>query len=251
MPRSKRSKLVTLAQTDKKGRENKERIFDEIREALDTFKFTYILGLDDVRTPVLQDIRKDWTGSKLILGKKKVLQKALGQTPQEEYKNDLHKLNKFNNGLIGLLLTDENPETVKDYFDSYVKNDYARAKTRSPITFILPEGIVYSRGGQIPIEEDVPMSHSMEPTLRNKFKLPTKMVHGKITLTEPVKVVEKGNILDVTQALILKTFGVACAEFKVKVYGYHNGENNEVVTLIKPEDVNNENDLDIEIEEDN
>lgn len=236
MPRSKRSKLVTLAQTDSKGRENKERIFDEVREALDTFKYTYILGLDDVRTPVLQDIRKDWTGSKLILGKKKVLQKALGQTAEEEYKNNLHKLSRFDDGLIGLLLTDETPETVSEYFASYSKKDYARAKSRSPITFVLPEGIVYSRGGQIPIEEDVPMSHSMEPTLRNKFKLPTKMVSGKITLTEATPIVEKGNVLDVTQALILKTFGVACAEFKVKVYAYHDGETNEVVSLIKKEE---------------
>ncbi|TID31094.1 hypothetical protein CANINC_000338 [Pichia inconspicua] len=233
MPRSKRSKLVTLAQTDSKGRENKERIFDEVRGALDTFKYTYILGLDDVRTPVLQDIRKDWAESKLILGKKKVLQKALGQTPEEEYKDNLHKLTKFDEGLIGLLLTNETPETVTEYFDSYSRKDYARAKSRSPITFILPEGIVYSRGGQIPIEEDVPMSHSMEPTLRNKFKLPTKMVHGKITLTEEVKIVEQGQVLNVTEALILKTFGVACAEFKVKVYAYHDGESNEVVSLVK------------------
>lgn len=224
---------MTLAQTDSKGRENKERIFDEIREALDAHKYTYVLGLDDVRTPVLQDIRKDWVGSKLILGKKKVLQKALGQTPEEEYKNNLHKLAKYDNGLIGLLITDETPETVNEYFDSYVKNDYARAKSRSPITFTLPEGVVYSRGGQIPIEEDVPMSHSMEPTLRNKFKLPTKMVHGKITLTEPVQVVEAGQVLDVTQALILKTFGVACAAFKVKVYAYHDGESEETVAVAK------------------
>ncbi len=224
---------MTLAQTDSKGRENKERIFDEIREALDAHKYTYVLGLDDVRTPVLQDIRKDWVGSKLILGKKKVLQKALGQTPEEEYKNNLHKLAKYDNGLIGLLITDETPETVNEYFDSYVKNDYARAKSRSPITFTLPEGVVYSRGGQIPIEEDVPMSHSMEPTLRNKFKLPTKMVHGKITLTEPVQVVEEGQVLDVTQALILKTFGVACAAFKVKVYAYHDGESEETVAVAK------------------
>ncbi|GAV29658.1 hypothetical protein PMKS-003159 [Pichia membranifaciens] len=54
MPRSKRSKLVTLAQTDRKGKENKVRIFDEIREGLDSFRYTYVLGLDDVRTPASQ-----------------------------------------------------------------------------------------------------------------------------------------------------------------------------------------------------
>ena len=70
MPRSKRSKLVTLAQTDKKGRENKERIFDEVREALDTYRYVWVLHLDDVRTPVLQEIRTSWAGSKLIMGKR-------------------------------------------------------------------------------------------------------------------------------------------------------------------------------------
>ncbi|GMM30771.1 Mrt4 protein [Martiniozyma asiatica (nom. inval.)] len=231
MPRSKRSKLVTLAQTDKKDKENKVRIFDEIREALDAFKYTWVLGLDDIRTPVMQAIRKDWEGSKIIMGKKKVLQKALGNSPETEYKDNLHKLTEFDDGLIAILLTDETPETVSEYFTAFVKNDYARAKTRSPISFELPEGIIYSRGGQVPIEEDVPMSHSMEPTLRTKFKLPTKMVHGKITLTEPVKVVEKGQVITVTQALIMKTFGIAAAEFKVKMYAYHDGETNEIVVL--------------------
>ncbi|GME74482.1 unnamed protein product [Ambrosiozyma monospora] len=228
MPRSKRSKLVTLAQTDKKGRENKERIFDDIREALDQFKYTWVLGLQDVRTPVLQDIRRDWTGSKLIMGKRKVLEKALGQTPAEEYKDNLHELTKYTEGVVGLLFTDESPETVSDYFKAYVKSDYSRAKSKSPITFVIPEGIVYSRGGQVAVEEDVPMSHSMEPTLRNKLQLPTKIVHGKITLEKPYKVVEKGSVLDVRQALILKTFGVACSDFKVKIIAYHDGESNEV-----------------------
>ena len=103
MPRSKRSKLVTLAQTDKKGRENKERIFDEVREALDTYRYVWVLHLDDVRTPVLQEIRTSWAGSKLIMGKRKVLQKALGEKREEEYKENLYQLSKLCSGVTGLL----------------------------------------------------------------------------------------------------------------------------------------------------
>lgn len=231
MPRSKRARLVTLAQTDKKGRENKERIFDEVRKALDKYRYVWALRMDDVRTPVLQEIRKDWKGSKLIMGKKKVLQKALGQTPEEEYKDNLSKLSAINEGLIAYLFTDEPPESVKPYFETYYKNDFARAKTRSPITFEVPEGIVYSRGGQIDLEDDVPMQHTMEPTLRNKFKMPTKIVHGKITLTQPFKVAEEGEVLSITQALIMKTFGVAAAKFTVTMVGFHDGESGEVVIM--------------------
>ncbi|KAH3666647.1 hypothetical protein WICMUC_005551 [Wickerhamomyces mucosus] len=233
MPRSKRSRLLTLAQTDKKGRENKERLFDEIRESLDTFKFVWIFHLDDVRTPVLQQIRQDWVGSKLILGKKRVLEKSLGDNIQEEYKENLSKFAKFIEGVSGLLFTNEDIDTVIQYFESYTKSDYSRAKTRSPISFTIPQGIIYSRGGQIAEDEDVAMSHSLEETLRNKFKIPTKIKSGKIWLDEPYHVVDQGEKLDIRKALILKQFGIAASEFKVKVKAYYNVEtsNYKVVNI--------------------
>lgn len=225
MPRSKRSKLVTLAQTDKKGKENKTRLFDDVRSALDTYKYVWVLQFDDIRTPVLQDIRNDWNESKLILGKRKVLQKAIGESIEEEYKDNLNQLTKILEGLPGLLFTNEDPETVDAYFKAYSKQDYSRAKSKAPIDFIIPQGIVYSRGGQIPIEEDVPMSHSLEETLRNKLRVPTKIKAGKIVLDEPYVVCNEGEVLDVRQAMLLKQFGVAASEFKVPVLGYyHDGE---------------------------
>lgn len=228
MPRSKRSKLVTLAQSEKKGKENKTRIFDETRAALDEYHYVWILRLNDVRTPVLQDIRSDWTGSKLLLGKRRVLEKALGDTPEEEYKDDLHKFSKLCSGVPGLLFTNEDPETVINYFNAYTKQDYSRAKTKAPLDFTVPEGIIYSRGGQVPIEDDIPMAHSLEETLRNKFKMPTRIKAGKIILDQPYTVCNKGDILDVRQALILKQFGVAASEFKVKVTAQYNTKTAEI-----------------------
>lgn len=228
MPRSKRSKLVTLAQTDKKGRENKTRIFDQVRESLDAFRYAWVLQLDDVRTPVLQDIRSDWAGSKLILGKRRVLEKALGDTAAEEYKENLHFLAKACQGMPGLLFTNESPATVRDYFAAYTKQDYLRAKSKAPIDFTIPLGVVYSRGGQIATEEDVPMSHSLEETLRNKLKVPTRIKAGKIILEEPYTVCVAGETLDVRKALLLKQFGVAALEFKVKTLAYFDNESTTV-----------------------
>ncbi|QLG72654.1 hypothetical protein HG535_0D03620 [Zygotorulaspora mrakii] len=228
MPRSKRSKLVTLANTEKKGRENKERIFDEVREALDTYRYVWVLHLDDVRTPVLQEIRSSWAGSKLILGKRKVLEKALGSKREDEYKENLHLLAKDCAGVTGLLFTDESSQTVEDYFKTYSRSDYSRPNSRAPLTFTIPAGIIYSRGGQIPLEEDVPMVHSLEPTLRNKFLIPTKIKAGKITLETPFTVCEKGEKLDVRKALILKQFGIADSQFKVKVASYYDTESSDV-----------------------
>lgn len=228
MPRSKRSKLVTLSKTEAKTRESKEKIFDSVREALDTFKYVWVLQLDDVRTPVLQEIRSQWVGSRLIMGKRKVLIKSLGDTRENEYKENLHKLSQKISGVVGLLFTDESVDTVKDYFSAYERNDYSRAGSLSPLDFVIPQGVVYSRGGQIPIEDDVPMVHSLEPTLRNKFEIPTRIVKGQIFLDQPYKVCSKGQKLDVRQSLILKQFGVAESKFKIKIQWYYDIESSEV-----------------------
>ncbi|GMM57418.1 Mrt4 protein [Maudiozyma humilis] len=227
MPRSKRSKLVTLAQTDKKGRANKERIFDEVREALDSHRYVWLLLLDNVRTPVLQEIRTAWAGSKLLMGKRKVLEKALGNTRENEYKENMYKFTKLCNGVTGLLFTDETPETVEEYFKAYEKADFSRPNSKAPISFTIPEGIVYSRGGQVPVEDDIPMVHSLEPTLRTKYEIPTKIKAGKITLDAPYVVCQEGETLDVRKALILKQFGIAAAVFKVKLAGYYDNETSE------------------------
>lgn len=228
MPRSKRSKLVTLAQTEKKGRDNKERIFDEVREALDTFRYVWILHLDDVRTPILQEIRTLWAGSKLIMGKRKVLEKALGTTKEEEYRDNLHVLTAHCQGVTGLLFTDETVDTVKGFFESYQRLDFSRPNSEAPLTFTIPAGIVYTRGGQIPEDDDVPMIHSLEPTMRNKFHIPTRIQKGKVTLDSPYKVCQKGEKLDVRQALILKQFGIALSEFKVKAVAYFDSKTSKV-----------------------
>ena len=87
---------------------------------------------------------------------------------------------------------------------------------------------MYSRGGQVPVEDDVPMVHSLEPTLRNKYNIPTRIQAGKIVLDNPYLVCTEGEKLDVRQALILKQFGVAAAEFRVKVTGYYDNSTSTV-----------------------
>ena len=224
MPKSRRSKIITLAQTDKKGRENKERLFDDVRAALDQYRYVWVLNLADVRTPVLQEIRQDWAGLTLVMGKRRVLQKALGDDAAEEYKENLAELLELCGLMPGLLFTDEEPDTVKGYFAQYKKADFSRAKQKLPIDFTIPAGVIFSRGGQIPEEEDVPMAHSLEETFRNKYKVPTKMKSGKITIAEPYHVCSKGDVLDVRQALILKQFGIAALEFQVTMVAWYDGE---------------------------
>jgi mRNA turnover protein 4 len=47
-----------------------------------------------MRNTYLKDVRKAWEDSKVLFGKTKVMAKALGTTPEDEYQENLYKLSK-------------------------------------------------------------------------------------------------------------------------------------------------------------
>lgn len=142
--------------------------------------------------------------------------KALGTSPEDEYQPSTHLLSKYLVGNVGLLFTNREVDAVKEYFSELSKTDYARAGTAATRTFVVPAGIVYSMGGEIAEENDIPMAHSLEPELR-KLNMPTSLIKGKISLDNPYTVCTEGKLLDSRQTRILKLFGVATADFTVKL----------------------------------
>jgi mRNA turnover protein 4 len=142
--------------------------------------------------------------------------KALGTSPEDEYQPSTHLLSKHLVGNVGLLFTNREASAVIEYFKNFSKTDFARAGTPATRSFTVPAGLVYSMGGEIPAEDDVPMAHSLEPELR-KLNMPTTLTKGKISLENPYTVCKEGEILDSRQTRLLKLFGVATADFTVQL----------------------------------
>ena len=174
-----------------------------------------------------------WTkqhNHRLFFAKTKIMAKALGLTPDSEHLPGLHKLTKHLHGDVGLLCSPRSPTSILSHFSTYAPTDFARAGTTATYTFTLPSGIIHSQGGQIPSEEDQPIQHSTEPMLR-KWGLPTRLEKGRVVLDEEYTVCEEGKVLDSHQTALLKFFGVAMAEFKVKVVAYWTAEGGEVTEV--------------------
>jgi len=153
--------------------------------------------------------------------------KALGSTPEDEHLPSLSQLSPHLHGSVGLIFTSQPPATILSFFSDYSHTDYARAGVRASRTFIVPAGTVYSTGGEQPAEEDVPVAHSVEPTLR-KWNMPTRLVKGKVVLEDEYVVCKEGQVLDSNQTALLKMFGVTTAEFRVKVRAYYDASKQEV-----------------------
>lgn len=220
MPRSARNKVISLTQTEKKGRENKERIADEIRQAMDTYDHIWVLDVENMRNQFLKEIRQAWQGSRILFGRTKLMQKVIGHSAEDEYLENSHQLSSVVKGDVGLLFTDEEPQVVRDYFESFIKKDFARSGQVSPLEFTVPEGVVYSTGGQVKPEDDVPMVHSLESAVR-QLGMPTRLDKGKVILAVPFTVCRKGQTLDSKQARLLKQFGVACSQFSITLMGHY------------------------------
>lgn len=151
--------------------------------------------------------------------------RALGQTPDDAAAPGIERLSRYLAGNVGLLLTNRPAAEVTNFFDTFTPVDFARAGVPATRDFSIPAGIVYSTAGEVPVEHDVPLEHSIEPELR-RLGVPTRMVRGKIVLGdengegEGYVVCKEGEVLDSRQTRLLKLFSVCLSEFKVQIISY-------------------------------
>ncbi|RDI88107.1 hypothetical protein Vi05172_g1904 [Venturia inaequalis] len=227
MPKSKRAKVVHLTQVDKKDKAHRQKIFADVQEAASAFPYIYVFSIENMRNSCLKEVRTEFSDSRLFFSKTKIMAKALGLDAASEHLPGLSTLTPYLKGEAGILCTPRSPSEVQSFFSTYTHTDFPRSNNVAAYTFTIPKGIVYSRGGEIPAEEDMKVAHSVEPQLR-KCGMPTRLDKGTVMLDADYTVCEEGKTLNSHQTALLKAFGVAMAEFKVTTLAYWHSETGEV-----------------------
>jgi len=226
MPKSKREKKISLTRTKKKnGLEFKQVLVEKVRSAVDNYARIFVFKPENQRNATMKEVRGKWSHSKFFIGKNRVIAKALGMTPEEEYSENLHKIAMLMRGEVGLLCTNEKTEDVLEFFDNLSESDFARTGAVCTEGLTIPEG---------PLEE---FSHDIEPHLRS-LGLPTKLVKGIVTIYQEYKVCEEGDVLTSSQARILKLFGKQQAEFKLRMLAVWSNDGEFKILTELPEIMN-------------
>ena len=71
--------------------------------------------------------------SRIFLGKNKLLQIALGRTPEDEFSDNLRHVSKrIKGGSIGLLFTSSPQSEVEDYFSNLVETGFCEGRIFIP-----------------------------------------------------------------------------------------------------------------------
>ncbi|OBT57649.1 hypothetical protein VE04_01855 [Pseudogymnoascus sp. 24MN13] len=207
MPKSKRAKVVHLTQVDKKGKELTLKLFANVQESIDKYQYIFVFSVDNMRNTYLKKVRADLSDSRLFFGKTKVMAKALGSTPETAYQTNTHLLAPDRAGDVGLHFTDRSPEDVSAHFAANTPTDFA--------------------GAEHPRHPPLRNPRRGRPELR-RLNVPTSLSKGKITLQNEMQVCREGQVLDSRQTRLLKLFGVATAEFRVRVVAYWSAESGTV-----------------------
>ncbi|KAJ0981363.1 hypothetical protein J5N97_009618 [Dioscorea zingiberensis] len=203
MPKSKRNRAVTLSKTKKKGKEHKEAIVSNIKQALEDYSSAYVFTFENMRNQRFKEFREQMkSSSRFFLGSNKVMQISLGRSAADEGKPGIHKLSKFLRGDSGLLFTNLGRDEVQRLFEGYEEHDFARTGSLASETVELKEG---------PLEQ---FTHEMEPFLR-KQGLPIRLNKGVIELVSDFVVCEEGKPLSPESARTLRLLGVKMATFRL------------------------------------
>lgn len=224
MPKSKRNKVVALTKVKKKGREWKEGVVEKVRDAVEKYPSVYLFRHYNMRTEKFKELREEMKAhSKFILGSNAILQVALGRSPSDELRTNLHLLSEKIKGQVGLLFTSLPSDEVTRIIDEFEHEDYARAGAKATHDFRIKEG-------PVPDGAHGPLQHTMEPQLR-KYGMPTKLNKGVIEVLSDFVVCKEGKVLDANQAAILKVFDEKMAVFSLKLLGVWRADDEEYEEL--------------------
>lgn len=196
MPKSKRAKVVHLTKVTKKGKEHKSKVIDTVRDNVQSKRYVHILTIYNPSTELLQALRQDLKPGRLVHGKNRLLQVAIGTSPENALEDNLWKLSGLISGDSALLATDEGASAVKAKLEQHITKRYANAGVPATMTVTLAAGI----------DELSKFPPTMEPTLR-ALGMPTILKDGKIILLEDYTVCKEGELLTVNATKLLKHLG--------------------------------------------
>ncbi|CAI5760208.1 unnamed protein product [Candida verbasci] len=191
-------------------RDKKVQYFSKLRELLEEYKSIFVVGVDNVSSQQMHEIRKALRNDAVVLmGKNTMVRRAirgfLSELP------DFEKLLPFVKGNVGFIFTNADLKTIRDTVTANVVAAPARAGAVAPADVWIPAG-----------------NTGMEPGKTSFFQalgVPTKIARGTIEIVSDVKVVAKDGKVGPSEATLLNMLNISPFTYGMTVVQvYDNGQ---------------------------
>jgi len=174
--------------------ENKANYFDKLKALLEEYKSIFIVGVDNVSSQQMHEIRQSLRGEGVVLmGKNTMVRRAikgfLADSPEYE------RLLPFVKGNVGFVFTNNDLKSIRDKILINKVAAPARAGAVAPADVYIPAG-----------------NTGMEPGKTSFFQalgVPTKIARGTIEITTDLKLVEAGTKVGASEATLLNMLNIS------------------------------------------
>lgn len=173
---------------------NKAGYFDKLKGLLEEYKSIFIVGVDNVSSQQMHEIRHALRGEAVVLmGKNTMVRRALktfiSDSPEYE------RLLPFVKGNVGFVFTNSDLKNIRDKILENKVAAPARAGALAPADVWVPAG-----------------NTGMEPGKTSFFQalgVPTKIARGTIEITADLKLVEAGTKVGPSEATLLNLLNIS------------------------------------------
>ena len=214
---SKRAQQVSLTKVKPKGKDLKTKLHQQLSAYLELYPTVFVFTYTNFKTEPLRRLRESFTTSKFLLGKSRVLQKALAQ--HKDLKG-IEGLVKHLKGTSGLLFTKESPETIIEFFFTWRETVSLLPGQNCTESILIPKGVgSFDR-----------FANTIEPYLRT-LGLPTRVHEGKVEMLADFVVCHEGDVVNVEKSKILRLLNVQQGEMRIDIKAvWKGGEYKELVS---------------------
>jgi large subunit ribosomal protein LP0 len=174
--------------------ENKAGYFDKLKGLLEEFSSIFVVGVDNVSSQQMHEIRHSLRGEGVVLmGKNTMVRRAIkgfiADTPEYE------RLLPYVKGNVGFVFTNGDLKVIRDKILANKVAAPARAGAVAPADVYVPAG-----------------NTGMEPGKTSFFQalgVPTKIARGTIEITTDLKLVDAGSKVGASEATLLNMLNIS------------------------------------------
>lgn len=190
--------------------EKKIEYFSKLRQYLDEYKSLLLVGIENVSSQQMHEVRKSLRGQAVVvMGKNTMVRRAFRQFVSEI--PDLERILPYVKGNIGFVFTNGDLKTIRDALISNRVSAPARPGAVAPKAVWVPAG-----------------NTGMEPGKTSFFQalnVPTKIARGTIEITSDVQVLEAGQRVGPSEASLLNMLNISPFTYGLTVETvYDNGQ---------------------------
>lgn len=177
----------------KKQRARKEELADDLKELFDTYSTVFIVGVDNVTSNQLHEIRKSMRGDAVIYCGKNTQMRRVLRTLEEE-RPELEKIRNCCRLNVALVFTNRDAAEIRNRITENKMAAPAKAGAVNQVDVIIPKGMT-----------------TLEPTMTSflqALNISSKITKGSIEILNDEHLLKKGEKCDASSAALLQKLGV-------------------------------------------